>query len=134
MIMTDTNQIEALRAEVASLKATVAALTAVPVARSFDDSTLVARIEAIEAKTANSRQRIDPLIDESPELRERVKPARSRDAGNTMLSKEFAGGILIMRGRTRRSGSARPRRATSSSTRSTPIRPMPTSKATRDST
>jgi threonine dehydrogenase-like Zn-dependent dehydrogenase len=31
-------------------------------------------------------------------LRERVKPARSRDAGNTMLSKEFAGGILIMTG------------------------------------
>jgi phage terminase large subunit GpA-like protein len=27
-----------------------------------------------------------------------VKPARSRDAGNTMLSKEFAGGILIMTG------------------------------------
>ena len=35
---------------------------------------------------------------ESPELRARVKPARSRDAGNTMLSKEFAGGILIMTG------------------------------------
>lgn len=50
----------------------------------------------VELAKRNSRQRIDPLIDESPELRERVKPARSRDAGNTMLSKEFAGGILIM--------------------------------------
>ena len=50
----------------------------------------------MELAKRNSRQRIDPLIDESPELRERVKPARSRNAGNTMLSKEFAGGILIM--------------------------------------
>ncbi len=52
----------------------------------------------VELAKRNSRQRIDPLIDESPELRERVKPARSRDAGNTMLSKEFTGGILIMTG------------------------------------
>jgi len=52
----------------------------------------------VELAKRNSRQRIDPLIEESAELRERVKPARSRDAGNTMLSKEFAGGILIMTG------------------------------------
>ena len=52
----------------------------------------------VDLAKRNSRQRIDPLIDENPELRERVKPARSRDAGNTMLSKEFAGGILIMTG------------------------------------
>ena len=52
----------------------------------------------VELAKRNSRQRIDPLIDESPDLRERVKPARSRDAGNTMLSKEFPGGILIMTG------------------------------------
>ena len=52
----------------------------------------------VELAKRNSRQRIDPLIEESPALRRRVKPARSRDAGNTMLSKEFAGGILIMTG------------------------------------
>ena len=52
----------------------------------------------VELAKRNSRQRIDPLIEESPELRERIKPARARDAGNTMLSKEFAGGILIMTG------------------------------------
>jgi len=52
----------------------------------------------VELAKRHSRQRIDPLIAESPALRERVKPARSRDAGNTMLSKEFAGGILIMTG------------------------------------
>ncbi len=52
----------------------------------------------VELAKRNSRQRIDPLIEESTSLRDRVKPARSRDAGNTMLSKEFAGGILIMTG------------------------------------
>ena len=52
----------------------------------------------VELAKRNSRQRIDPLIAESPELRERVKPARSRDAGNTMLSKEFPGGILVLTG------------------------------------
>ena len=52
----------------------------------------------VDLAKRNSRQRVDPLIEESPELRMRVKPARSRDAGNTMLSKEFAGGILIMTG------------------------------------
>jgi len=52
----------------------------------------------VELAKRNSRQRIDPLIEESASLRGRVKPARSRDSGNTMLSKEFAGGILIMTG------------------------------------
>jgi phage terminase large subunit GpA-like protein len=38
------------------------------------------------------------MIDDCPLLRERVKPARSRDSGNTMLIKEFAGGILVITG------------------------------------
>ena len=52
----------------------------------------------VELAKRNSRQRIDPLIEESSALRRLVRPARSRDAGNTMLSKEFPGGILIMTG------------------------------------
>ena len=52
----------------------------------------------VELAKRNSRQRIDPLIEESAALRGLVRPARSRDSGNTMLSKEFAGGILIMTG------------------------------------
>ena len=52
----------------------------------------------VELAKRNSRQRVDPLIEESAVLRDKVKPPRSRDAGNTMLSKEFAGGILIMTG------------------------------------
>ncbi|MTW18340.1 phage terminase large subunit family protein [Rhodoplanes serenus] len=52
----------------------------------------------VELAKRFSRQRIDPLIAESPALRGRVKPQRSRDAGNTMLSKEFPAGLLIITG------------------------------------
>jgi phage terminase large subunit GpA-like protein len=52
----------------------------------------------VELAKRFSRQRIDPLIAESPSLRERVKPARSRDAGNTVLSKEFPAGLLVITG------------------------------------
>ncbi len=45
-----------------------------------------------------SQQRIDPLIEESPELRELVLPSRSRDSGNTILGKRFPGGQLILTG------------------------------------
>jgi len=52
----------------------------------------------VELAKRFSRQRIEPLIAESPALRERVKPARSRDAGNTVLSKEFPAGLLVITG------------------------------------
>ncbi len=52
----------------------------------------------VELAKRFSRQRIDPLIAESPAFRERVKPARSRDAGNTVLSKEFPAGLLVITG------------------------------------
>lgn len=45
-----------------------------------------------------SQQRIEPLIDESPELRVLILPARSRESGNTVLSKRFAGGQLVLTG------------------------------------
>jgi phage terminase large subunit GpA-like protein len=46
----------------------------------------------------NSKQRIGPLIEDSPELRKLVRSARSRDSGNTILAKEFLGGILVLAG------------------------------------
>ncbi len=45
-----------------------------------------------------SKQRVAGLIDSTPVLRERVKEARARDSGNTVQSKEFTGGILVMAG------------------------------------
>ena len=59
---------------------------------------MLAVLPTVEMAKRTSRGRLDPLIEDSPALRERVKPARSRDAGNSMLSKEFPGGILVLTG------------------------------------
>ena len=52
----------------------------------------------VELAKRYSNQRIAPLFDESERLRSRIRPARSRDSGNTMLLKEFLGGVLIITG------------------------------------
>src|SRR5580704_14848450 len=52
----------------------------------------------VEMAKRNSKQRIDPLIEESEALRKLVRDPRSRDSCNTMLAKEFPGGILVMTG------------------------------------
>ncbi|WP_412079758.1 phage terminase large subunit family protein [Thalassobacter stenotrophicus] len=59
---------------------------------------MLAVLPTVEMAKRTSRGRIDPLIEDSPALKERVQPARSRDAGNSMLSKEFPGGILVLTG------------------------------------
>lgn len=45
-----------------------------------------------------SKQRVQPMLDSTPSLKGLVAPARSRDSGNTHLSKEFIGGELVMTG------------------------------------
>ena len=52
----------------------------------------------VEMAKRNSKQRIDPLIEESEVLRALVSDPRSRDSGNTVLSKDFPGGVLVMTG------------------------------------
>ncbi len=45
-----------------------------------------------------SRQRLAPMIEESPALRLKVRENRSRDDANTTLLKEFAGGFMAVAG------------------------------------
>lgn len=46
-----------------------------------------------------SKQRLAPMIQATPEIRDRVAPSRSRDSGNTTFEKEFAGdGTLVLTG------------------------------------
>jgi phage terminase large subunit GpA-like protein len=45
-----------------------------------------------------SRQRLTPMIEESPRLRLKVKENRSRDEANTTLLKEFPGGFMAIAG------------------------------------
>jgi phage terminase large subunit GpA-like protein len=59
---------------------------------------MMAVAPTVELAKRNSKQRIDPLIEESEVLRDRVEERRSRDSGNTVLSREFPGGVLILTG------------------------------------
>lgn len=45
-----------------------------------------------------SKQRITPMINESPTLRAKVAEAKSRSSGNTVSMKEFRGGVLVIAG------------------------------------
>jgi phage terminase large subunit GpA-like protein len=45
-----------------------------------------------------SRQRILPMLEESPVLRKKVRDNRSRDDANTTLMKDFAGGVMVITG------------------------------------
>lgn len=45
-----------------------------------------------------SKGRIDPLIENCPELKRRVSPSKSRDSSNTINQKSFTGGVLILTG------------------------------------
>jgi len=45
-----------------------------------------------------SKQRIAPMIEETPVLRALVREPRERDSGNTVMVKEFDGGVLMMTG------------------------------------
>jgi phage terminase large subunit GpA-like protein len=46
----------------------------------------------------NSKQRIGPLIEDCPILASLVRSPKERDSGNTILAKEFLGGILVLAG------------------------------------
>ncbi len=45
-----------------------------------------------------SKQRLAPMVRETPSLRARIRDSRSRDSGNTTLVKEFPGGLLVVTG------------------------------------
>lgn len=52
----------------------------------------------IDTAKRYSRQRLTPMIEESPALRKKVRDNRSRDDANTTLLKEYAGGFLALAG------------------------------------
>ncbi|MFM9860570.1 phage terminase large subunit family protein [Pseudoxanthobacter sp. M-2] len=52
----------------------------------------------IDMLRRNTRTRIDPMIESTPELRRLVPEAKSREPGNTVMAKEFPGGQIVMTG------------------------------------
>lgn len=63
-----------------------------------DPCPILAIYPTLETGNRWVRQRLNPTIAESPTLRDRFPPERSRDASNTNSLKEFPGGILIIGG------------------------------------
>jgi phage terminase large subunit GpA-like protein len=59
---------------------------------------LLAVQPTLEMAKRLSRQRLESMFQDTPVLAERIAPARSRDSGNTLFSKDFAGGIMILTG------------------------------------
>lgn len=45
-----------------------------------------------------SKQRLAPMIEDTPQLRVKIAPARARDSGNTTLLKEYPGGLVLIAG------------------------------------
>jgi len=55
-------------------------------------------VPTTEAGKRTSKQRIAPMLEDTPCLRQKVNSNRSRDSGNTLLVKEFPGGVLVITG------------------------------------
>ncbi len=47
-----------------------------------------------DAAKKYSKQRIDPMIEATPSLKKKVAPKNTKEGSNTVLSKDFAGGML----------------------------------------
>ena len=52
----------------------------------------------VEMAKRLSKQRLESLVTETPCLAAKIAPSRSRDSGNTMFSKEFPGGMMLLTG------------------------------------
>jgi phage terminase large subunit GpA-like protein len=52
----------------------------------------------VEMAKRLSKQRLESLVTETPVLAAKIAPSRSRDSGNTMFSKEFPGGMMLLTG------------------------------------
>lgn len=64
----------------------------------FDPSPILLIQPTVEMAEAFSKDRVAPMLRDTPGIRNKVQPSRSRDSGNTTLHKRFTGGHLTMAG------------------------------------
>jgi len=64
----------------------------------YDPSPILCLQPTLEMAEAFSKDRIAPMLRDSPALKNKVKDARARDSGNTLLHKTFNGGHLTLAG------------------------------------
>jgi phage terminase large subunit GpA-like protein len=78
--------------------ATEAALCFVGYSIHMNPSIILLVMPTDEAIKKTSRTRIKPMLEATPVLRDKVKPAGGKDSENTINSKSFEGGVLMMVG------------------------------------
>lgn len=59
---------------------------------------VIMALPTVDLAKDHSRQKLDPMLEDTPRLRNKVREHRSRDSGNTTRAKEFPGGILFLIG------------------------------------
>lgn len=64
----------------------------------YDPSPILLLQPTLDMAQTWSKDRLAPMLRDTPALRFKVKPARSRDSGNTLLHKPFPGGHITMAG------------------------------------
>lgn len=64
----------------------------------YDPSPIMLIQPTLEMAQAFSKDRLAPMLRDSPSLRGKVKDVKARDSGNTMLHKTFPGGQITMAG------------------------------------
>lgn len=64
----------------------------------YDPSPILALQPTLEMAQTFSKDRLAPMLRDTPALKGKVKDARSRDSGNTILHKTFPGGHITMVG------------------------------------
>lgn len=52
----------------------------------------------VEMAKRLSKQRLESMLTDTPCLSDKIAPSRSRDSGNTMFSKDFPGGMMLLTG------------------------------------
>ncbi|KPH80670.1 phage terminase large subunit family protein [Bosea vaviloviae] len=77
---------------------TEAALNAIGYWIDHAPGSILAVWPSIDMVRKNSRTRIEPLVQDTPAIRAKIVPPRSREPGNTIALKEFPGGSLMMTG------------------------------------
>lgn len=58
----------------------------------------LAVLPTVELAKRNSKQRLDPLIEDCPVLKAKVAGKRQGDSSNTLMEKDFPGGTLVLTG------------------------------------
>lgn len=64
----------------------------------LDPSNFLIVVPSLDLARRRAKTKIQPTIDATPVLAERVRPARERDSLNTTLSKAYPGGTLVIAG------------------------------------